>query len=199
MSRPSSRRSRGETRPAGAGKIKGIAFLGVVKLLRSRRDDAKELVAPELHHYLTDTVHPSAWYPESEAARLLGAGARLYPGSPDRALELMGELAALSHSEIYHELLVGHGSPSRTFAMWSSQHDTGEMRRVRETATRMRFELVGFEHSSREMCLLLTGYIRGTFAVNGFSDVLVEKLSCKLWTDESCVWRCSWKRPESEL
>jgi hypothetical protein len=199
VSRLHSAQARADAKPVGGGKIKGVAFLGVVKLLRSRKDDAKELLPPELQHYLSDTLHPSAWYAESDHAGLLGAGARLYAGSPDRALELMGELAARKHSEIYHELLVGHGSPSRTFAMWSTQHDTGELRRVRETATRMRFDLVGFEDTSRENCLLLTGYFRGTFAVNGFSDVTVEKLACRLWGDDSCVWRCSWKRPETEL
>jgi len=44
------------------------------------------------------------------------------------------------------------------------------------------------------MCLLLTGYWRGTFLVNGCSDVSVEKLGCRLWQDETCVWRCTWKR-----
>jgi hypothetical protein len=198
MTRLHSRRQRADGNSVAAGKIKGVAFLGVIKLLRSRKDDARGLLRPELHHYLTETVHPSGWYLESEHAELLRAGASLYSGSPDRALELMGEQAARSHSEIYHELLVGHGSPSRTFAMWSTQHDTGELRRVRESSTRMRFELANYDDTSREHCLLLTGYFRGTFAVNGFSDVSIEKLACKLWGDESCVWRCSWKRAESE-
>lgn len=180
------------------GKIKGVAFLGVVKFLRSRKDEAMALLRPELHRFLSETVRPSGWYLESEHAELLRAGAQLYPGSPDRALELMGEVAARGHSEIYRELLVGRGSPSRTFAMWSSQHDTGEMRRVRESSTRMRLELVDFEDTSREQCLLLTGYFRGTFVMNGFSDVGIEKLGCRLWGDEACIWRCSWKRGEPE-
>jgi hypothetical protein len=186
--------SAADPKAVGVGKIKGVAFLGVVKFLRSRPDDARGLLRPELHHFLSETVSPSGWYSEADHAELLRAGAQLYPGSPDRALEVMGEVAARAHSEIYHELLVGHGSPSRTFAMWSTQHDTGEMRRVRESSTRMRFELLGFEDTSREHCLVLTGYFRGTFAVNGFSDVTIEKLGCKLWGDDSCIWRCSWKR-----
>jgi hypothetical protein len=198
MTRLHSRRGRADAKPVGPGKIKGVAFLDVVKLLRSRKDDAIAVLRPELHHYLAETVHPSAWYPESDHAGLLDAGSRLYSGSPDRALELMGEVAARGHSEIYHELLVGHGSPSRTFAMWSTQHDTGELRRIREATTRMRFELTDFYDTSRELCLLMTGYFRGTFAVNGFSAVIVEKLACKLWSDESCVWRCSWKREAEE-
>lgn len=194
MTRLHSQAGRADGNSVGAGKIKGVAFLGVVKFLRSRRDDALELLRPELHHYLKETLRASAWYPESEHAELLRAGAQLYPGSPDRALELMGEVAARGHSELYHELLLGRGSPSRTFAMWTTQHDTGELRRTRESANRMRFELVGYDDTSREHCLLLTGYFRGTVAMNGFSEVSVEKLTCKLWGDDSCVWRCSWKR-----
>ncbi|MFI5316571.1 MAG: hypothetical protein ACHQ6T_12795 [Myxococcota bacterium] len=183
-----------DLKPVSAGKIKGVAFLGVVKFLRARRDEALGLLRPELHHYLLETVRPSGWYLESEHAELLRAGAQLHPGSPDRALELMGELAARGHSEIYHELLVGRGSPSRAFAMWSSQHDTGELRRVRESSTRMRLELLDFNDTSREQCLVLTGYFRGTFAMNGFSDAEIEKLGCRLWGDDACLWRCSWKR-----
>jgi hypothetical protein len=185
------------------GMIKGVALLGLVKHLRSRRDEALALLRPELHRYLTDTLSLSDWYPEVEHTELLRAGSQLYSVPPDRALELMGEAGARSHSEIYRELLVGRGSQSRAFALWSTQHDTGELRRVREGATRMSFEISDFAGVSREFCLMFTGYLRGTFQVNGYSDVTVEKLSCKLWDDSSCIWRSSWKRearltPEEE-
>ena len=174
--------------------IKGVAVLGLVKFLRTRRDETLALLRPGLYRYLEDFVSVSGWYPEAEHAELLRAASQLYPVPPDRALELMGELSARNHSEIYRELLVGHGSQSRAFALWSTQHDSGELRRVRESATRMSFEISDFAGVSRELCLLFTGYLRGTFLVNGQPDVTVEKVSCKLWNDASCVWRCSWKR-----
>ena len=164
--------------PQPIGKLKGVAFLGVVKLLRSRRDDAMTMLRPELHRYLTETVRPSGWYPESDHVELLRAGAKLYPGSPDRALEMMGEFAARTHCEIYKEILVGHGSPSRTFALWATQHDTGELRRIRELPNRMRFELVGFGDTSRENCLVsassrsrsVSAAISGSLAREGSTD-----------------------------
>lgn len=174
--------------------IKGLAMLDLVKFLRTRRDEVLAMLRPELHHYLSETLSASIWYPEADHAEMLGIAAKLYTGSPDRALELMGEFAARSHAEIYHELLVGRGSQSRAFAMWSSQHDTGELRRTRESANRMSFELVDFEGASRELCLLFTGYLRGTFLVNDFADTTIEKTNCTLWGDASCLWRCSWKR-----
>lgn len=188
------RKRRADDSGVSGGMIKGVAILGIVKFLRSRRDDALPLLRPELHRYLEDTLSVSGWYPEREHVELLRAGSRLYGCEPDRALELMGELAARTHSEIYRELLVGRGSQSRAFALWSTQHDTGELRRVREGATRMSFEVSDFAGVSRELCLLFTGYLRGTFAVNGYSDVAVEKVACALWNDVSCVWRCTWKR-----
>ena len=181
--------------------IKGVAMIGLVKHLRSRRDDVQPHLRPELHPYLTDTLSLSGWYPEADHAELLRAGAQLYAMPVDRALEHMGELAARIQSEIYRELLVGRGSQSRAFALWSSQHDTGELRRVRESSTRMTFEVADFAGVSREFCLMFTGYLRGTFLVNGYSDVTVEKQSCTLWGDPSCMWRCFWKRqarPEPE-
>ena len=190
-----------------------------MKLLRSRRDDAFGLLRSELHHYLTEIVRPSGWYPESDHTELLRAGARLYPGSPDRALEMMGEFAARTHCEIYKEILVGRGSPSRTFAMWATQHDTGELRRVRELPNRMRFELIGFgqhdtgsmslflksptsayvelrdfEDRTRDFCRVTTGYVREGLCMNDFSDVAITEVACSLDGADCCAWRASWKR-----
>ncbi|HTO07824.1 MAG TPA: hypothetical protein VMR86_12300 [Myxococcota bacterium] len=194
MSRLHSRRPATDAPSVAGGMVKGVAVLGLVKHLRSRRDEVLPHLRPELQHYLSDTLSVSGWYPETDHAELLRAGAHLYAMPPERALERMGELAARSHSEIYRELLVGHGSQSRTFALWSTQHDTGELRRVREGSTRMSFELTDFAGVSHEFCLSFTGYLRGTFLVNGYSDVTVDKVSCTLRNDPSCLWRCSWKR-----
>jgi hypothetical protein len=94
MSRPQ-RRELGDPQPVG--KIKGVAFLGVVKLLRSRRDDAFTLLRPELHHYVTDTVRPSGWYPESEHTDVPGAPASA-PGSLYGHENLLREYMDISYT-----------------------------------------------------------------------------------------------------
>ncbi|HTO07825.1 MAG TPA: hypothetical protein VMR86_12305 [Myxococcota bacterium] len=172
--------------------MKGITILDAVKFLRARRDEALEVLPPALHSYLDEPITQSLWYPESDMVELLRGVAKLLPGPVDRALVMMGERSARQQTMVYGDLLRGVQSNSRTFALWSSQHDTGEMRSMLETPSRIRLELVGYEDTSREMCLLLGGYLAGTLAINGITDASVQKLTCRLWGDSLCTWRGAW-------
>ncbi len=174
------------------GRVKGIAILDAVKFLRARRDDALETLPAPMHHYLDDQIGTSAWYPESDLVDLIRGVAQLLPGPIDRALMMMGERSARAQTIVYGDLIRGIPSNSRTFALWSTQHDTGELRSMMESPCRVRLELSGFEDTSREFCLLLGGYLSGTLAVNGITDGSVQKLSCRLWGDPLCAWRGSW-------
>lgn len=174
------------------GKIKGIVLLETVKYLRARRDEALELLPGEYHHYLSEDIVLSQWYPERDAAVLFAHAAQLHSGAADRALEIMGETSARAHWDVYRDLLRGPGSSSRTFAMWSTQHDTGELQRIREAPNTMRFQLVDFADTSRELCLILGGYLKGAIVMSGRSDPRVAKLSCRLWSDPMCSWRATW-------
>ena len=174
------------------GRVKGITILDAVKFLRAKRDDAAEVLPPALHSYLDDQIVASMWYPETDLVELIRAVAKLLPGPIDRALMMMGERGARAQTVVYGDLIRGIQSNSRTFALWSSQHDTGEMRSTMEAPNRVRVELVGFENTSREFCLLLAGYLAGTLAINGITDGSVQKLSCRLWGDQLCAWRGSW-------
>jgi hypothetical protein len=173
-------------------RVKGIAILDAVKFLRARRDEAREVLPPEMHAYLDEQVGTSMWYPESDLVELIRGVAKLLPGPMDRALMMMGERSARAQTVVYGDLIRGIQSNSRTFALWSTQHDTGEMRSQMESPCRLRVELSGFEHTSREFCLLLGGYLAGTLAINGITDGSIQKLSCRLWGDPLCAWRGSW-------
>lgn len=174
------------------GRVKGITILDAVKFLRSRREESLAVLPEELHRYLDDQVVASLWYPETDMVELIRATAKLLPGPMDRALMMMGERSARAQTVVYGDLIRGIQSNSRTFALWSTQHDTGELRSSMEAPNRVRLELVGFEDTSREFCLLLNGYLAGTLAINGVTDATVEKLSCRLWGDQLCAWRGSW-------
>jgi len=176
----------------GMGRVKGIAILDAVKFLRARRDDALETLPAPMHHYLDDQIGTSMWYPEGDLVELIRGVAKLLPGPIDRALMMMGERSARAQTVVYGDLIRGIQSNSRTFALWSTQHDTGEMRSQMESPSRVRVELAGFEDTSREFCLLLGGYLAGTLAVNGITDGSIQKLSCRLWGDSICAWRGSW-------
>jgi len=172
--------------------VKGMVLIGSVKFLRQRRDQALAILPAELHHYLDERIRPTGWYPERDHTMLVRATASLIPGPRDQVLEAMGEASAREHGEVYGDLLSG-SSTSRAFALWSTQHDTGELRMTEEMPQRMRFDLTGFEETSRELCLTVQGYLKGAMYMNGFRDVAVEKLACRLWGDDRCAWRVTWK------
>jgi hypothetical protein len=175
------------------GRAKGIALLGAVKFLRRHRDAAQEALPPQLHGYLDGWVEAAKWYPGEHVALLLRAIARVLGGPQDQALQSMGEWTVRAHAEIYGELLTGRGSSSRVFALWGNQYDSGELKRVRETPGSLRFELSGYQDTSREQCLVMIGYLKGTIALAGLQDAEAAKVSCRLWGDPECVWRVTWK------
>lgn len=174
------------------GNAKGTTLLGAVKYLRQRRADALATLPVALHGYLDERIRTSSWYPEADLLELIRATARLVSGPTDQALEIMGETTAREHAEVYGDLLTGQ-STSRAFAVWSTQHDTGELRMTEEAPNRVRFEVVGYEDPSREMCLVSQGYIKGVMVMNGAADLSVEKLACRVWGDDRCTWRAMWK------
>jgi len=175
---------------------KGAILLGPVKLLRKRRSEAVDHLPPDLHRYLEDEIRLSSWYPEADFVQLIRAAARLMPGTPNEAIEQIGALGAQVHADVYGELIRTLTS-STVFALWSSQHDSGELRIVLESSTSVRAELSGFDSSSEVHCLLTGGYIRGGLVANGMEDVTVEKLHCVLRGASLCAWRADWKDPDS--
>jgi hypothetical protein len=180
------------------GRVKGSTLLGAVKFLRSRRGEASTRLPSEHRHYLEETIKNSAWYPLEDLLALVGVAADLLGTGRDQAFEFMGEFAARAHADLYGDLLRGAGSSSRVFALWSTQFDAGRMHRIADGPGRVRVELQEFESPSRELCLLIGGYIRGTLGMNDVEDIAVEKLSCTTTGDRVCAWRASWKRGEDE-
>ncbi len=179
------------------GNAKGSVLVGPVKYLRKRRDAALALLAPELSHYLDTEVRLSSWYPEQDLVALVRAVAQLMSSKPEAAIEAMGAAGAHEHAGVYGDLLRTLQSTSSVFALWSSQHDSGELRGIFDTPTSARFRLIGFDSPSDVNCLLCGGYIRGVLAANGLDDIAIEKPRCVLRSDPYCEWRISWKNPNA--
>ncbi|HXZ84438.1 MAG TPA: hypothetical protein VEI82_03010 [Myxococcota bacterium] len=177
-------------------KAKGAILVGPVKLLRKRRADALTQLPPVFHRYLEDEIRLSGWYPEADFVELIRAAARLMPGTLEEAIEQIGALGAQVHANVYGDLIRTLTS-STVFALWSSQHDSGELRILSESPTSARAELSGFDSSSDVHCLLVRGYIRGGLLANELEDVHVEKLRCVLHGASTCSWRATWKNPET--
>ena len=173
---------------------KGAVLIGLVKFLRKRRDAALDVLPPEYQHYLEEDIRLSSWYPEGDFVALIRATAKLIPFEYEAAIEQMGLIGARAHAEVYGDLLRSSmKSNSSVFALWSAQHDTGELRGVWESPTSTRIELVDFAAPSREVCLLAMGYLRGGFQLNGYDDISIEKRSCAADGADRCLWRVTWK------
>jgi len=168
-------------------------LLGPIKFLRKQRERATALLPSALHRYLVEDVRLSSWYPESDFIALVRAAAQLAPGDPKQTIEQMGALGAAQHSEVYGDLMRTLRSNSSVFALWTAQHDTGKLRPSFDSATSARVELIGFDSTSPEHCLLTCGYIRGTLVANGYEDVTVHEARCVLRGDACCEWRMTWK------
>src|SRR5262245_58255897 len=109
-------------------KAKGTILVGIVKYLRRHKEEARRLLAPELHHYLVEKITLSGWYPETDLIALIRARLALSDGPPEAVLEAMGRATVQDHHDgIYAHLLSRTGTATTTAALWSSQHDTGEM------------------------------------------------------------------------
>ena len=172
---------------------KGAVLIGLVKFLRKRRDAALDVLPAAQQHYLEEDIRLSSWYPEDDFIALIRACAKLIPGEYDAAIEQMGLVGARAHAEVYGDLLRSVKSNSSVFALWSAQHDTGELRGVWESPTSARVELVEFAAPSREICLLAMGYLRGGFQLNGFDGLTIEKRACAALGADRCSWRVTWK------
>ena len=171
---------------------KGAILLGPIKFLKQRRADAARVVPAALAHYLETDIRVSSWYPEVDFIGLVNAAAQLMPGTREEAIERMGVLGAQIHEDVYGDLIHALSSSS-TFALWSTQHDSGELRGVWEMPTSSRLELVDFDAPSAENCILVRGYARGGLVANGLEDVRVEELTCVLRGAALCSWRATWK------
>ena len=58
---------------------KGTVMVGLVKRLRRERERARELLAPELAHYLEERINLGAWYPLEDFLALLRLTGKFAP------------------------------------------------------------------------------------------------------------------------
>jgi len=169
-------------------KAKGTTLVGAVKFLRSRKEGAREKLAPELHHYLEERISSAQWYPEADLLGLIHAVLDLLPGGREAALEQMGRYTASIHSEGIYAKLMEHGTNANSaFALWSTMHDTGELISTPLDEGQVRIELRDYACSSPEFCAITQAYIEETFRLGGRSAHM-QKEHCRCRGDAVCSW-----------
>jgi hypothetical protein len=178
-------------------KAKGTTLLSLVKLLRSQRQSALDLLTPELHHYFDADarIHASSWYPESDLLALLRATLALIPGSRDENLARMGAAVAREHMEGVYGHLRSEDAASlvrRSVALWGSQHDTGSFHVEMEAPGRATYAVREYGLPSREMCAIFKAYFAEWLRASGWIGVAVIEQSCVLDGASACAWEVTW-------
>jgi len=178
-------------------KAKGTTLLSLVKFLRHDAERARRSLPSELHHYLDEHIQSSAWYPEEDLLALIRCMTLLVPGPRDAVLREMGRSVAAEHMDgVYAHLRLEDGDllplARRAFALWSSQHDSGQMRVTREGPGVICFELSDFALPSRELCDVTAAYFHETLRIAGV-DVEIHERQCRLDGADCCRWIARWQ------
>jgi hypothetical protein len=177
-------------------RTKGTHVLHVVKILRTKRELAFKLLAPELHHYLTDRILPSSWYPSADHLGLLRAVARLMPKTADPWIA-MGRGSARMDLEGAYKQHFRPQDPETTLrvlaAVWRSTHDSGKIVITFENATSAIFKMVDYPVTTDEICRITTGYISESLLVSGALSPEVDHTTCVAFGCAQCTWHARWK------
>jgi hypothetical protein len=178
-------------------KAKGTTLSGMVRFLRRHREQAKKVLAPDLHGYLEERILESRWYPEEHFLALVDAMVSLMPGARENNLEALGATAAREHLEGIYAHLGGDGksavpSTTRAFALWSSQHDTGRFEVKRIGAGEVEMIIRDYGHPSPQMCSIFKGYCAELIRVEGARSVVATKRECVRHGGAHCSWRVTY-------
>jgi len=184
--------------------IKGTAMLNSVKFLRANfREEALELLPPELHKYLNARILASMWYPEEDALALIRVMARLMkenvPGVGDDVYAYMGRTVAQADFTTFYANLIRPNDPEETLTRvvttWRMYHDTGSSHASFEGPGRARVDLKDYALPSKEMCSLIKGFREQMLIMAGAQEVSSKEVSCRNRGDPICVWEMRWKAP----
>jgi len=179
---------------------KGSNVVELVRFLRRNKERARELLPPDLHHYLEERIEVTRWYPEADSVGLQRAAAALLPPMEDDPYEAMGRISAQLHVKGVYRHLLGDARPEvmpvRVLALWSSVHDTGKLRVAEMAPGSSQIELTDFEATSIEVCRSTAGYIREVYRMSGVADLDVRKTACRSAGDDRCSWSVAWRHED---
>jgi hypothetical protein len=183
------------------GKIKGTIVIEVVKYLRSRKDAARSLVPPALHHYLEGRILSTSWHPEADYLELMRAVIKLR-GSADALpgvspWEASARASNAAYFEGPYKSLVRKGDPGRSLVsslgpLWRLRHDTGEFEIELQGEKAARLELRDYALVAREACELVQGTLWGLLDYSGAKNIQLTHSRCRARGDSVCEWQASW-------
>jgi len=174
------------------GKTKGTVVLKAVKVLRSRKDEARAHLPESLHHYLEDRIMVASWYPEEDFFGLLCGCAALFPGG-DSAFEMLGAATAQDHADGMYADIFKRDAVSRARIMWKTQHDSGDLVLTEETPKSATYELRGWGYASPKYCRVVGGYFTELHRIGGAAAPSYAHPTCRSAGGDRCVFVVSWR------
>ncbi len=170
------------------GKTKGSVVLHAVKPLRKQRAAALGVLPPALHHYLEERIVVAVWYPEEDLKQLMSAVATLMGGPREQVFDVIGAVLAQSHMEGLYADLKDRSPGLRAHTNWKTQHDTGTLSVVSESPTAITYELVGWDHASRDYCRAINAYLTELQRMSGDRNPRSDHTTCRTRGGDRCVW-----------
>jgi hypothetical protein len=176
---------------------KGTVVIGLVKALRREKARARELISPELAHYLDERIVLAAWYPLEDFVALLRLAEKVAPSASGRGCEERGRIAAREHMAGAYNRLSQTTHRRATFSLLASMFDTGQMTVVERRPGGATLEFSGFALPAREVCEIFTGYNAERMTLLGFEEVRVRHTQCRVDGAPTCRWDLTWKGRET--
>ncbi|RMH16043.1 MAG: hypothetical protein D6696_19250 [Acidobacteria bacterium] len=173
-----------------------MGIIMLVKALRHRRQEARELLPARLHDYLDRRVLPSSWYPEADYAGLLRATGRLYGYSRPEHFQDLGAAQARHDLEQVYRVMVRLGDPVATLerleGLWRLYHDSGRLRVALEGDAQAAVIIEDYPLARPDVCGVTGGFVAEALSLAGAVDVKLAKLRCRLTGHDHCRWQLRW-------
>jgi hypothetical protein len=174
-------------------KAKGTVVVGLVRALRKNKDRARQILPPNLQHYLEERIVVASWYPLEDYIALLRAVGKATGKATSEAYIEMGRVAARDHMEGTYSRLRKTVNRQAAFTLLTSMYDTGEMKVLERVPGRALLEWAGFALPTREVCDTFTGYQAQRMEAQGFEEVTVRHIKCRADGAPTCRWDIGWK------
>jgi hypothetical protein len=177
------------------GRIKGTSFLHLVRMLRSQRARAMEVLPVALHHYLQERILAGSWYPDEDVLGVMRAFFQVVGGG-EQAWERAGEVLARNDLNGVYSNVVRPGASveqvvKHVSVLWSNYHDTGS-EKASFAAGKCTIEIKDASMRSADYCRLIGGYNAAVIQVAGGRVLRMKKVSCTAEGNPTCIWEYDW-------
>lgn len=181
------------------GRVKGTIFAEVVKFLRSRKEESRELVPEPLRHYLEKRILPTSWQPEEDYLELMKVVVKMRSKPGDDPVQVFERVARETNKAYFegpYKALIRVGDPGaslRNFKrLWELRHDTGKVT-VSVAEGRGRVELRDYSLTSAEACAGVQGTLWGMVSYSGATKIGIVHSQCRAHGAPTCVWDLAWQ------